>query len=56
MSFAPSYDPASSCLDTLEHDPFGLFADMTSASQFTRPIHTTSMHLVLAEDFWRTST
>jgi len=56
MPSEPSYDPATSCLDTLELDPFGLFADMTSASQFTRSIHTISAHLALTGYIWRTST
>jgi hypothetical protein len=35
MSSEPSNDPAKSYLDTLEHDPFGLFAGMTPTSQST---------------------
>ena len=44
MSSEPSNDPAKSYLDTLERDPFGLFAGMTPTSQSTKPIHTFSAH------------
>jgi hypothetical protein len=53
MSSEPFYDPAKSFLDTLERDPFGLFAGMTPTSQSTRPIHTFSTHPTLAEDIRR---
>jgi hypothetical protein len=33
MSTEPFYDPAQSVLGYFEHDPLGLFAGMTSASQ-----------------------
>ena len=50
MSSEPSNDPAKSYLDTLEHDPFGLFAGTTPTSQYTRPIHTFSAHPAYAEE------
>jgi hypothetical protein len=50
MSSEPSNDPAKSYLDTLERDPFGLFAGMTLTSQSTKPIHTFSAHPAFAED------
>lgn len=55
MSSEPSNDPAKSYLDTLEHDPFGLLAGMTPASQSIRPMHAFLAHSALAEDIQRTN-
>jgi hypothetical protein len=53
MSSEPFYDPAKSSLDTLERDPFGLFAGMTLTSQSTKPIHTFATHHAYAGDIRR---
>ena len=53
MSSEPFYDPAKSYLDTLERDPFGLFAGMTFNSRSTRPIHMFSVHPAYAGDIRR---
>jgi len=37
MSTEPFFDPAESCLDNPEHDPFGIFAGTTPASQNNQP-------------------
>jgi hypothetical protein len=53
MSSEPFYDSAKSYLDTLEHDPFGIFAGMTLSSRSTKPLHTSSTQSAHAGDIQR---
>jgi len=44
MSSEPFYDPAKTYIDNYEHGPIGHFADTTSNSQSSEPIHPLTEH------------